>query len=96
MKNKTYKSSKAFAKDFGLSDIEIILINEKKKLIEKIIAKRKRLKLSQAEVAKFINSKQPSIARMESGQVSEISMDFLIKVSISLSVPISVKIQKVA
>lgn len=96
MKNKIYKSSKEFAKDFGLSEIEIILINEKKKLIEKIVSKRKKLKLSQAEVAKFINSKQPSIARMESGQVSGVSMDFLMNIAIALEVPISVKTKKVA
>ena len=76
MKTKTYKSTKDFTKDFGLSKIEIALINEKKKLINKLIFKRNKLKLSQAAVAKLIGSKQPSIARMESGQVSEVSMDF--------------------
>ncbi len=96
MKSKTYKSAKDFAKDFGLSDVEIALIREKKKLIEKLTTKRAKLKLSQAAVAKLIGSKQPAIARMESGQVSEVSMDFIIKVAIALSVSVSIKAKKAA
>ncbi|MCB0392150.1 MAG: helix-turn-helix transcriptional regulator [Bdellovibrionales bacterium] len=91
MKSKSYKSAKDFAKDFGLSDVEIALVKEKKKLIEKLIAKRDKLNLSQAAVAKLIGSKQPAIARMESGQVSEVSMDFLVKVAMALKVTISIK-----
>lgn len=96
MKNKSYKSAKEFAKDFGLSEVEIALINEKKKLIEKLTAKRDKMNLSQAAVAKLIGSKQPAIARMESGQVSEVSMDFLIKVAMALNVSVSIKPSKVA
>ena len=40
MKTRTYKSAKDFAKDFGLSDVEIALVREKKKLIERLTAKR--------------------------------------------------------
>lgn len=96
MKAKSYKSAKEFAKDFGLSDVEIALIREKKKLIEHLIAKRTQLDLSQAKVAKLIGSKQPAIARMESGQVSEVSMDFLIKVAMALNVTVSIKPKNVA
>lgn len=96
MKTKNYKSAKDFAKDFGLSDVEIALVKEKKKLIEKLVAKRGKLKLSQAATAKLIGSKQPAIARMESGQVSEVSMDFLIKVAIALNVTVSIKAKKAA
>ena len=96
MKNKNYKSAKDFATDYGLSDLEIALVREKKKLIEKLVAKRLRLKFSQAKVATLVGSKQPAIARMESGQVSEISMDFLFKVAMSLNVAISIKAAKVA
>jgi len=96
MKSKNYKSAKDFARDFGLTDVEISLIKEKKKLIEKLIAKRDKLKLSQAAVAKMIGSKQPAIARMESGQVSEVSMDFLVKVAMALKVSISIRARKVA
>ena len=96
MRNKTYKSAKDFAKDFGLSEVEIALIKEKKKLIEKLTAKRDKMKLSQAAVAKLIGSKQPAIARMESGQVSEVSMDFLVKVAMALSVSVTIKPGNVA
>lgn len=96
MKSKSYKSAKEFAKDFGLSDVEIALVKEKKKLIDKLIAKRDKLKLSQAAVAKMIGSKQPAIARMESGQVSEVSMDFLVKVAMALNVSISIRARRVA
>jgi transcriptional regulator with XRE-family HTH domain len=41
---------------------------------------------SQAEVAHAIGSKQPAIARMEAGQVSQVSMDFLLKVALILGV----------
>lgn len=92
MKSKTYKSSK----DYGLSNVEMALVREKKKLIEKLVAKRAKLKLSQAKVATLVGSKQPAIARMESGQVSEVSMDFLVKVAMALSVSISIKATKVA
>lgn len=96
MKKKSYKSAKEFAKDFGLTDVEIALIKEKKKLIEKLTAKRGKLKLSQAAVAKLIASKQPAIARMESGQVSEVSMDFLVKVAMALKVAVSIRPPKAA
>ena len=36
-----YKNSKDFAKAMGLSEVEIALIREKKKLIEKLKDKRK-------------------------------------------------------
>ena len=96
MKKKTYKSAKDFAKDYGLSEVEIALVKEKKKLIEKLITKRAKLNLSQAHVAKLIGSKQPAIARMDSGQISEVSMDFLVKVAIALSVSISIRAKKAA
>ncbi len=96
MKSKTYKTAKEFGQDFGLSDIDLALIREKKKLIDKLVTKRMKLKLSQAEVAKLIGTKQPAIARMESGLVSEVGMDFLVKAAIALNVSISIKSCKVA
>ena len=96
MKTKKYKNAKEFAKDYGLTDVEVALVKEKKKLIQKLINKRKKSDLSQAAVAKLIGSKQPAIARMESGQVSEVSMDFLVKVALALEVSISIKAQSVA
>ncbi len=86
-----YKTADDFAKDMGLSEIEIALIREKKRLIKKLKARRIESDISQAELAKRVGSKQPAIARMESEQVSQVSMDFLFKVAMALGVSFNVK-----
>ena len=80
-----------FGRSLGLSRVEIELIRQKKKLIEKLKATRTKKKISQAKVAALVGSKQPAIARMESGMVSEVSFDFLIKVALVLGVPFTVR-----
>ena len=87
----TYKSVKDFAKGMGLTDIEIALISEKKRIIKGLKKRRLKANLSQAELAKLIGTKQSSIARMESGQISQVSMDFLTKVALALNAPINIK-----
>ena len=52
--------------------------------------------MSQADLAKLLKSKQPTIARMESGQVSQVSIDFLTKVAIALETSLSIKVKKAA
>ena len=93
MKTKTekYKSSEEFGRALGLSDIEMDLIRQKKKLIEKLRKVRTQKGLSQTELATMVDSKQPAIARMESGQVSEVSLDFLCKVAMALEVSITIR-----
>ena len=91
-----YKNAEDFVRDMGLSEVDIALVKEKIKLIEKLKAKRIKKRLSQAALAKQIGSKQPAIARMESGLVGQVSMDFLIKVAMVLSVPYSMKSKLVA
>jgi ribosome-binding protein aMBF1 (putative translation factor) len=86
-----YKSSSEFGRSLGLSDIEMELIRHKKRLIEKLRKVREQKGLSQAELAAMVDSKQPAIARMESGQVSEVSLDFLCKVALTLEVSITIK-----
>ena len=86
-----FKTAKEFGKALGLTDIEIELIQQKKKLIEKLRKAREKQGLSQKELAELISSKQPAIARMESGQVSEVSLDFLCKVALTLEVPFTIK-----
>ncbi len=81
-----FSSIEAFGKSLGLSSVEIALIRHKKKLIEKLKKVREQKKLSQAMLASMVGSKQPAIARMESGQVSEVSLDFLYKVAMVLEV----------
>lgn len=86
-----YKSAKAFGAALGLSDVEMELIRQKKRIIEKLRAARLRKGLSQAKLAALVGSKQPAIARMESGQVSEVSMDFLVKVALVLIVKVTIQ-----
>ena len=47
--------------------------------------------VSQAALAGMIGTKQPAIARMESGQISQVSMDFLVKVAMVLDVSFNVR-----
>lgn len=86
-----YKDAEEFAKSLGLSELDIELIRHKKELIQKLIDKRKKLKLSQADVAARIDSKQPAIARMEAGLVGKVSLDFLAKVAMALGVNITIR-----
>jgi len=93
MKEKTtrYKSINDFGKALGLSAIEMELIRQKKKLIEKLKTTRLKKQISQAQLAKMVGSKQPAIARMESGLVSEVSLDFLAKIALALEVVLTIK-----
>jgi DNA-binding XRE family transcriptional regulator len=86
-----YKSSREFGKALGLSQIEMELIQQKKTLIEKLKLARKSMKISQVQLAALIGSRQPAIARMESGLVSEVSLDFLAKVAIALDISFTFK-----
>ena len=87
----TFKDASEFGKSLGLSDLEMELIRQKKKIIEKLRKAREKQGLSQAALAKLVESKQPAIARMESGQVSQVSLDFLCKVALVLEVPFTIK-----
>lgn len=92
MKNKTtYKSVSEFGKALGLTEVEMELIRHKKKLIEKLKLTRLKRKISQARLAEMIGSKQPAVARMESGMVSEVSLDFLAKIALVLDVTLTIK-----
>ena len=74
----------------GLSDLDMEMIRQKKALIEKLKTARSRKGLSQAAVAKQVGSLQPAIARMEAGQVSQVSMDFLLKVALALGISVTI------
>ncbi len=98
MKSKTerYKTSREFGKALGLSEVEMEMIRQKKKLIERLKDVRTKKGLSQAEVAHLVGSKQPAIARMEAGQVSQVSMDFLLRAALVLGVSVTIKPSKLA
>lgn len=91
MKIKKYKNTEEFGKALGLSKLEMELIRQKKKIIEKLKKAREQKNISQAQLANLVSSKQPAIARMESGQVSEVSLDFLCKVALILEVTVIIK-----
>jgi len=67
----------AFSKEF--EDLE-----EEYSLAKEIIALRLEKNLSQKELAELIGSSQPSIARLESGTYSNVSMSFIRKVAKAL------------
>ena len=91
-----YKTAKDFAKDMGLTEIKIALVLEKKRIIKQLKAKRLKADISQNELAQIIGTKQSSIARMESGLVSQVSIDFLTKVAFALNTSIRIKPIKAA
>ena len=74
----------------GLSDLDMELVRQKKRLIERLRKARIRRKISQSQLAMTMGSKQPSIARMESGQVSEVSMDFLLRIALILNIQVTI------
>ena len=86
-----YKDIIEFGKALGLSEVEMELVRQKKKLIEKLTTARIKKRISQAKLAEMIGSKQPAIARMESGAVSEVSLDFLAKIALVLDVTFTIK-----
>ncbi len=92
-KIKRYKSVEEFGRGIGLSDLDMQLIRQKKKIVEKLKKARLDQELSQAQLATRVGSKQPAIARMESGAMSEVSMDFLAKIALALDVSISIRPQ---
>lgn len=93
MKIKKYKSAHEFGNSLGLSKLEMELILQKKRLIEKLRKVREQKGISQAALANLVSSKQPAIARMESGRVSEVSLDFLCKIAMVLEVTVTIKSQ---
>lgn len=93
MKSKAerFKSARDFGHALGLSDIEMQLIRQKKRLIQRLKDARMKKHLSQAEVARLVGSKQPAIARMEAGQVSQVSMDFLLRAALVLGLSVTIR-----
>lgn len=98
MRSKTerFKSTRDFGNALGLSDVEMELIRQKKRLIERLKAARIKKGLSQAEMARLIGSKQPAIARMEAGLISQVSMDFLLRAALVLRISVTIRPSKLA
>ena len=75
----------AVAEFLGLSDEESAYIEMKLALSEKLRERRLRKKLTQAELAKAIESSQSRVAKMEAGDPS-VSIDLLVKSLLALGV----------
>ena len=73
------------AEFLDLSDEESAYIEMKLALSEKLRERRRRKKLTQAELAKAIESSQSRVAKMEAGDPS-VSIDLLVKSLLALGV----------
>ena len=95
-KAERFKSTRDFGRALGLSDVEMELIRQKKRLVERLKAARIKKGLSQAGMACLLGSKQPAIARMEAGQISQVSMDFLFRAALVLRISVTIRPPKLA
>lgn len=86
-----YKTTDEFGKSLGISSINMELIRQKKIIVEKLKSARESQGMTQADLAKRVASHQPAIARMESGQISEVSLDFLCKVALALEISVTIR-----
>lgn len=87
MKNKNkHLSLDEFANKIGLKKIDREMIRQKNAIITQLKSARLKKKISQVDLAKRLGTKQPAIARMESGFVGDVSFDFLIRVAMVLGV----------
>ena len=91
-----FKNAREFGRSLGLTDIEMEIAKQKSKLIQQLKQMRIRRGISQAALAKTLGSKQPAIARMEAGQVSDVSKDFLIRAALALNVAVKIGAMKKA
>jgi len=71
----------------GLSDDEIAVIEVKVALARRLHLQRTRAGLSQAQVAKIVQSSQPRVAKMEAADKS-VSIDLLIKALLKTGVSV--------
>ena len=90
-KYKTFNSIKEMGLYFGLTEFEMELMAQKKKIISKLKNARLEQGISQAKLASMVGTKQPAIARMESGIISEVSLDFLAKIAFVLNVSFTLR-----
>ena len=75
-----------FASSVGLNHLEKELVRQKNRIIDYLKKVRLHKQLSQVVLAHKVGTKQPAIARMEAGQVGEVSFDFLIRVAVALNI----------
>ena len=86
-----FKSADDLGKALGLSEVDLALMHAKKRAIARLYKAREAAGLTQAELAKLVGTKQPAIARMEAGVLSEVSFDFLVKIAWALRVTLTLR-----
>lgn len=85
-KKNTFLNLEEFGSAIGLNKLDKEMIRQKNQIIDYLKTLRIKKRLSQGELAKRLGTKQPAIARMEVGQVGEVSFDFLIRAGLVLGV----------
>ncbi|HSA60316.1 MAG TPA: helix-turn-helix transcriptional regulator [bacterium] len=95
-KGTIYLSLSEFGSAIGLSQLEKGLIHQKNRMIDYLKDARAARGLTQAELARKVGTLQPAIARMEAGQVGDVSFDFLVRVALALGITLEVSSQKKA
>ncbi len=75
-----------FGTAIGLSKLDKEIIRQKNLIINYLKNVRIKKGLSQLDIAKRLSTHQPAIARMETGQVGNISFDFLIRVALVMGI----------
>jgi len=95
-REKIFLNLSEFGSAIGLNQLEKELIHQKNLMIDHLKEIRAKKGLTQAELARKAGTLQPAIARMEAGQVGEVSFDFLIRVAIALGISLEVSSPKKA
>lgn len=95
-KRKIFLNLEEFGSAIGLNHLEKELIHQKNLMIDHLKEVRIKRGLTQAELARKVGTMQPAIARMEAGQVGEVSFDFLIRVALALGITLEIGTSKKA
>jgi DNA-binding XRE family transcriptional regulator len=95
-RGKIFLNLSEFGSAIGLNQLEKELIHQKNLMIDHLKTVRAKRGLTQAELARKVGTLQPAIARMEAGQVGEVSFDFLIRVALALGISLEVSSPKKA
>lgn len=93
---KIFLSLGEFGSAIGLNQLEKELIHQKNRMIDHLKDVRTKRGMTQAELARKVGTMQPAIARMEAGQVGDVSFDFLIRVALALGISMEVSSPKKA
>src|SRR5262245_47199642 len=95
-RSKMFLNLNEFGSAIGLNQLEKELIHQKNRMIDHLKDIRAKRGLTQAELARKVGTHQPAIARMEAGQVGDVSFDFLIRVALALGISLEVSSDKKA